>query len=390
MYLLRIDDRLSLALLEIETAQRTLASHDPSQIVAFTKSRSSETSRFSLNDLGQLHRLTNHLDQILEQADAPHLVVCASDDKETVTACVSFLGSFLILLRGMPVDRVAGLFQSINDVLVTVVDPHQLIGSYCDELTVQDGWRAVQKAKDNGWLDFLNNGVEREGCIDMDEYLHYDSPANGRLHVVIPSKLIAFQCPSDLPTLQHLRPESEDRHWADAGGKRHFAPAFYAEILDSDYGVQLVVRCDADQADRTCHRPSGCAMEGARCQAGDRPPPPPTAAAAHYAAAFQQRGIAVERLAAAPAAAPGPAAIIKDIDRFLTLARLAPGPIALHGPGPGAGLGAGGEVLAAALLVQRHGFDGRAALAWLRIAHPPAPPPVLTLSLAPPARHQRR
>ena len=47
------------------------------------------------------------------------------------------------------------------------------------------------------------------------------------------------------------------------------------------------------------------------------------------------------------------------------------------------GLGPWGEMLAAVLLVQRHGFDGRAALAWLRNAHPPASSPHLSLAPAP-------
>jgi hypothetical protein len=339
--LLPVVDRLSLALLGIETAQRTLSTHNTSQLVTFTRSHMSDTLHFSLNDLAQLHRLSQHLDRILENTGAPHVVMCAGQDRKTVTACVFFLGSYLILQRGVFIDQVTRMFLTIQDELETFKDPHRLIDAHHDELTVHDGWRAVQKARDNGWLDFLSDDIEHEDCIDMEEYLHYDSPANGRLHVVIPSELIAFQRPSDLSTL--LLPGS-DRHWADAGGKRHFAPAFYAEVLGVDYGVQVVVRCCGEATDP---------------------------------AAFSQRGIAVECLAGGA----GAGALLRDIDRFLTLARLAPGPIALHGPG--IGLGAREEVLAVALLVQRHGFDGRAALAWLRIAHPPAPPPLLALSLAP-------
>jgi hypothetical protein len=83
----------------------------------------------------------------------------------------------------------------------------------------------------------------------------------------------------------------------------------------------------------------------------------------------QQRNITVKRIMiadASPAAASG-GALLKDLDSFLTLARLAPGPVALHCPSTGLGA----EVLAAALLVQRHGFDGRAVLAWLCKTHPP-------------------
>jgi hypothetical protein len=301
--------------------------------------------------------------------------VCCGEDKETVTACVFFLGSYLILQRGTTVDSVTQLFLPVSDKLDFFKDPYQQpIDSPYDRLTVHDGWRSLQKARDNGWVYFLDDDVEHEGssCIDMEEFLHYDSPANGRLHVVVPSELMVFQCPSNL-----LLPESDHRHWADVGGERHFTPAFYADVLGTEYGVQLVVRCDNDTADPARYRASVHGMEGARTRAGYRPPVPPPAPATYDPAAFFERRIAVERLAAAPPAAGG-GALLRDVDRFLTLTRLAPGPVALHGPG--VGLGPGGEVLATALLVQRHGFDGRAALAWLRITHPAAPPPLLALS----------
>ena len=38
-------------------------------------------------------------------------------------------------------------------------------------------------------------------------------------------------------------------------------------------------------------------------------------------------------------------------------------------------------MLVSSLLMQRHGFDARSALAWLRVCHPPAPPRVLAFSL---------
>jgi hypothetical protein len=70
-----------------------------------------------------------------------------------------------------------------------------------------------------------------------------------------------------------------------------------------------------------------------RSRVGDRPP---SAGYTNYAVApFQQRIIALERLAdALPAAAAG-GALLNDVDRFLTLARLAPGPVTLHCPGWG-------------------------------------------------------
>ena len=388
--MLCIEDRLSLALMGLEEAQNTLSTHAASQFVAFNRSRCSEAAPFSFNDLGQLYCLSMQLDDILSspgggnEAIPQHVVICAGEDSRSVTACVCFLGCYMLLLRDVPIEQVTELFQPIDSELDCFNHPHESsLDDQLEVLTVHDAWQAVQTAKEKGWVDFLNHDAEHpDTCIDMEEYLHYSNPANGRLHVIIPSELIAFQRPSDPSTL--LLPDSTMRLWADSSSGRHFSPAFYADILGMDYGVQLVVQCDAQPADPPRHRPSARrSAESGRSRVGDRPAAPPPATPRYDPAAFRQRGIAVERLPA-PAPAPAPArssALLRGIDRFLTLARLAPGPVALHGPGMG--LGPWGEMLAAVLLVQRHGFDGRAALAWLRIAHPPASSPHLSLAPAP-------
>jgi hypothetical protein len=162
--------------------------------------------------------------------------------------------------------------------------------------------------------------------------MHYDNPANGRLHVIIPSRLIAFPCPSDLEADQAT---GEARQWMDMAGDRYFGPDYYADVL-GDFDVQLVVRCDAS--------------------------------ATYDAAAFASRGLAVERLGGDLELRPE--RLLQQADRFLTLARLAPGMIGIHGAD--AGLGRGPEMLVASLLIKQHGFRARSALAWLRITHPAA------------------
>jgi hypothetical protein len=287
------------------------------------------------------------------------LVVCAGSDPETISVCCFLLGSYLIFSRGSTITEVSETFRPISSCFQANEDPSRCI-SLQDKLTNTDGWRAVSQAKANGWLDFLSDEVDIETCIDMQEYLHYSSPANGVLHVIIPSQLIAFQCPSSLPSLSM---ESSNHLWVDLLGTRHFAPAFYADILGADYGVGLVVRCDSPAAEEH---------------------PPSEARRGYDDSAFHQRGIAVEHLAPhAGEGAPPTGATLRAVDRFLTLARLSPGPVAIHGGA--AGLGGGGEVLVSSLLIQRHGFDGRTALAWLRIASPPRPPPELVFSVAAPS-----
>ncbi len=154
-----------------------------------------------------------------------------------------------MLLRGACLDQVTEQFQAICFKIDTAIDPNPISSSQYDKLTVQDGWRAVKKARDNGcqWVDFMN-GNENNDCIDMEEYLHCDSPVNGCLHVVVPSQ------------------GSGDRQWADEEDKRYFAPAFYAEILSCEYGMQLVVCCDAELVDAAHDLPTLDTME----DAGDR------------------------------------------------------------------------------------------------------------------------
>ncbi len=99
MVLVRVDSRLTLAMMKVETAVQTLEPHDIAQFLAFTRSHLTETSNISLNDLGQLHCLSNRLKQHLMQTEARKVVVCANEDKETVTACVLFLGRLLLYRR---------------------------------------------------------------------------------------------------------------------------------------------------------------------------------------------------------------------------------------------------------------------------------------------------
>ena len=246
------------------------------------------------------------------------------------TTCAYLIGSYMILCLNSSLADVASAFQPIADRLERFrigIEPET-----AEELTILDCWEALHCGKVQGWLDFTSETPDLDRCIDMDEYVHYDNPANGKLHVIIPSRLIAFPCPSDLAADQVT---GQAPQWVDIGRDRLIGPGYYADIL-LDFGVQLLVRCDAS--------------------------------APYDAAAFASRGMAVERLGGDLERRPE--RLLQEADRFLTLAQLAPGMIGMHGAD--AGLGRGGEMLVAALLIKRHDFRARAALAWLRITHPAA------------------
>ena len=155
--------------------------------------------------------------------------------------------------------------------------------------------------------------------------LHYASPVNGNVHVVVPGKILCFPTPADLG----------DRLWADeeaarGGLARRFSAAFLADLL-ADLGVDVAVCLHDSAYDR---------------------------------AAFLAQGIEVEDLAADPA---GPH-MLRAMDRFLAVAAAAPGLVALHSgaaDGPGR-LGA----LVLSYLTGRLGFDSDGAVAWIAMAHP--------------------
>jgi hypothetical protein len=254
------------------------------------------------------------------------IVVCAGVDPVDITNTALLVGCFMILNLELSAKDVIKAFEPIS---------HRFI-FYSDGLRVDDCWVAIHHVSARcGWLrtdsrHFLS--LRREETkqdpvetIDMDEFVHYDSPINGCLHFLVPEKLIIFNCPDDLPG---------GLHWADEEGERRFSAGYYADIF-GDFGVNVVVQ--------------GCA-DGV-----------------YDTAAFRERGIEVEELPLDDDAVP----TFAEVDRFLAMVRYAPGAVAVHG-GRG-GLGAAGTLIAAHL-ISGHGFLAADAIAWVRLIHPAALP----------------
>ena len=235
----------------------------------------------------------------------------------------------------MTSKAVSEAFQELSDKFV----PYTAVSASGDQhiVTVHDCWQALDQAMRLGW--FVPPSSDAEPLLDMDEHTHYASAANGAVHLVIPGALIFFPTPADDLI-------SEGQEWADseaASGRtvRRFSPGFYASLL-ADLGVSAVA----------------CLGSGSPC----------TARALHA------RGIAAMDLApeAASAASGGGgalAATVLALDRLLALAAAAPGAVAVHS-GAGAEWPAAVGTLAAAFLIRRFGFAGAAAVAWLHMLAP--------------------
>ena len=284
------------------------------------------------NSLANFYRFTQCLVDARHAHPSKTLVICTGHDLETITRSALLLGGHLIVYLGMPLNEVEDIFSPISSSFMSMRP-----SDYAKEVvTVLDCWRALHRARQYAWVDFTGNAVDFDRCIDMQEHIHYDSLANGALHVLVPGKLIAFPCPANLPG---------DEVWADAGGARQFSPAYFGDVL-GDFGVEIVLRC------------------GVLC---------------YDTWAFEQHGISVENLPVSGhddaddlADVAAVAGMLSAADRFLTLTDLAQGAIAVHGFGDDGSLGAGARLLVQMYLMRRHGFGAGDAAGWILMAHPGA------------------
>ena len=158
------------------------------------------------------------------------------------------------------------------------------------------------------------------GAIDIDEYLHYDNPANGDLQEVVPGKIVALRTPVDLGGGEY-----RDR----SDGVRDFSPAFHADILHG-MGVCAVVRLGEPR---------------------------------YAGAAFESRGLAHHDVDYAGGACPPDAAVAAF---FQIIAATSPRALAVVCE---TGRGRAGT-LTALYLMRWHKFSAREAMGWLRIMRP--------------------
>ena len=224
----------------------------------------------------------------------------------------------MILKQGEGVDSVV---QKMNDLGHTIL---HFVGLQCSyegskfKLDVRDCFLALYRSKAMHWVDFGPDG------FDAEEYDQLDNPLNADMHEIVPGKLLVMRGPKDLPS---------DASWSDVYGangsfRREFSPQHYAEIL-RQFGVQVVVRCNAPQYDKRGFEDAGIAVVDLQFEGGGVPP-------------------------------------VDVVAKFLAVAEAVPGAVAVHCR---SGLGRA-ATLAGLYLMKHHGFTAREAIGWLRIVRP--------------------
>jgi cell division cycle 14 len=255
------------------------------------------------------------LDDLIQANPKKNLIYCAEEGKRHLTNAAFLLGAYAILARNETPEQVWERFSSL---------PPGTFEHYRDatfsrptfRLSLFDCWNGLAQGKALGWIDAIRG---KPGCIDKEEYDHYDNPLNGDLHVVVPGKFVAFRGPRDLPGGAEYR---------DCGECREFAPRYYIDIFNA-LGVRSVVRLNERQYDSSAFESSGIRHIELPFEDCTAPPNPVVAA-------------------------------------FLRAADASDGLLAVHCK---AGLGRTGTLIAL-YMMRHHGFTARAAMGWLRIMRP--------------------
>jgi hypothetical protein len=223
----------------------------------------------------------------------------------------------MILKQGKSPDAVDACFRWLDeDQMQSYRDATYSRPDFALQLI--DCWRGLDKGMRHGWVRYAGSH-HMWGDIDVDEYRHYDDPANGDLQEVVPGKFVALKGPVDLGGAEYCD---------HASGARTFSPGFCGEILRG-MGVSTVVRLNE---------------------------------ARYPAEALTSQGLELHSLEFPDCTSP-PDAVVAA---FLRAVDAAPGAVAVHCH---AGLGRTGTLIAV-YLMRSCGFAAREAMGWLRIMRP--------------------
>ena len=248
-----------------------------------------------------------------------HIVLTVTAENKIVTRALFLVGAYMIVVLKLDYCAVIDKIKSFDEMMTPFTDI--LGGSKPSSfgLHVEDCLKALSRAQHLEWVDFGPGG------FDADEYQHLDDPLNADMHEVVPGKLLVMKGPRDLPGgAQWLDVHRQDGSFSH----RDFSPKHYAEILHQ-FNVQVVVRCNAPQYDKS---------------------------------GFEDAGIAVVDLMYEDCKAPP----VDVMAKFLGIVEAVSGAVAIH---CASGLGRTGTLIAL-YMMKHHDFTAREAMGWLRIVRP--------------------
>ena len=280
--------------------------------------------------ISAVHRFCDMICTTIEEHPNKAIIVCPEiDDRISVEHVCFLVGAYLILRRDQSLRMVQALFESERSERPTRSSCRDVLRNEIEILRsqIEDGWKALSRAKQFAWFDLADESEQRLEVSDIELSLHYADQANGNIHTIVPHKLLFFHPPLILP---------DGQSWIDLtvpGGsvERRFSPAYLADLLvELDASVVACLgECSAD-----------------------------------VAAAFEEQGLDVHDLKLDPRRP----SLLRAMDQLLTVARAAPGAVAVFCDDTG-GSGHVGT-LAVAYLMSDFGFDAVAADAWVRMTCP--------------------
>jgi cell division cycle 14 len=197
---------------------------------------------FGPMNLGSIYHFCTSLDACLRSNPEKTIVVCSDDNKPSKTNACFLVGANMIMRLGQSPESVHDRFEPLLPDLLSYRDISP--GPQNFDLRLHDCWEALGKGLELDWVDF-------DDGFDYEEYMHYDNPINGDLHVIVPEKLVAMKGPVDLPN---------GKVWQDtAQGTRDFSAEHYAQVL-LDFDVCAVVRLNEPRYATGPFRAAGIAV----------------------------------------------------------------------------------------------------------------------------------